>query len=162
MNIYAEKIPLKFSNLPETVVLLKKHGSEALDIVMGRVAELGGKPSSSNATFEIISKDLYAPIRNVIIFKFYNSPNPFTGHNVISNAENGYQINYNHRFHSVSNFKVRHWFCNFFHEWTHLADDLSPFHFGHKNQKDKKAAPFIVAEIAGQVFDEKKDLWGVK
>lgn len=154
MKINSEKIPLKFKTLPEFVVIISNHGERLLSEVRIRLRALEGMPSSSNASFSMIADELEVFHQNYVNFKFYGSRNPFSGKNVISHATNGFEINYNTRFHAAETFAVVDWVANFFHELTHLADQRSKFSFGHDGQNDYNAAPMVVSRIARKVFQE--------
>jgi hypothetical protein len=156
MRITSQKIPLKFTNLPEFYDWINKNGMDFTIELCKELRKNGSyKPSSSNANLSQIADALMEMSYASIYFEFYYSKNPLSGHNVISHATRGNTINYNTRFHSVSKFEFKEWLENFFHELTHCADFRSPFLFGHKNQKDTMAAPFEVARYAVALYERK-------
>ena len=159
MRIKSEKIPVKMTYLPETLKFLNEHGTGMLKLICLELEKMDGKPSNSNATFKDIAKELVSFYHSELWFYFYCSKNPFIGHDVISHANKYVCINYNTRFHGAGSFNVVDWVANFFHELTHLADQSSPFSFGHKNQKDENAAPMVVGRIARIVYKENIGKW---
>lgn len=161
MHIRSPKIPMKFTNLPILAEFLNSSdGQDLLTEVRSQLAKSSRKPNNSNATFAQISDEIGKVASGLIWFEFYSSLNIFVGHNVISYAHRGHTVLYNTRFHSLEEFTLADWIENFFHELTHLADQESHLTFGHKSQKDKLAAPFIVGAIAKAIFLEKYEKKG--
>lgn len=155
MKIVSSKIPMKMKALPELYLFLNNHGQK-FTIELADILEKIQKPAdSSNATWKQIAAEIEDCSWRTIRFDFYFSKNPFVGHNVISHARN-MTVNYNTRFHSCSTLILPDWIDNFFHEATHLADQNSPLSFGHRDQKDKGAAPFIVGSMARQLYLSKE------
>jgi hypothetical protein len=159
MIIASNKIPLKFTNLPEFYEWINKNGRDFTTDLCKELRKNGSYiPSSSNANLSQIADVLMEMSHASIYFDFYYAKNPFVGHNVISHATRGDTINYNTRFHSVSKFEFKDWLSNFYHELTHCADFRSPFSFSHKSQKDTLAAPFEVARYAVALYESKYSL----
>lgn len=156
MRIHSDKIPTSYTYLPDLVPVLNMRGHEALHEIFARLYRMDGKPDSSNATYKQIANELMNLSGACVFFKFYYSKNILFGGDVISHASNKNRVNYNKRFRGVKTFSHEDWFANFFHELTHLADQNSPFTFGHKDQKDENSAPEVVGRIAREVFKSRK------
>lgn len=153
MKISTDKIPLNFTNLPRLINFVNNDNDKLFNLVCDRMRLIEGFPQSSNASFEQIAFEFkkFNQART-IEFYFYKSRNYFIGHNVISHATFGNCINYNTRFHSVKTNTFEDWLRNFFHELTHLVDQQSSYSFSHVNQKDIKAAPFIIGDLAVELY----------
>jgi hypothetical protein len=160
MKIVSQKVPPKMANIIKLVQLLNKQGATAVDEVCLELLRMEGSPDSSNATFKEIAVELGKLRDAVIFFEFYCSKNIFVGHKVISHAATSklkaMTVNYNTRFHSAATFTTEDWFANFFHELTHLADQSSPYSFGHKNQNDENSAPEVVGRIARNAYQSRE------
>lgn len=155
MKIITSKIPLSFTNLPALVEFINNDDDKLLKLVIERLKIINGKPSSSNAEFKQIAEGfmgLYSISHWHINFRFYRAKNPFVGHNVISHANDFSYINYNTRFHSVKTNTFEDWLRNFFHEVTHLVDQSSMYSFSHQDQKDIKSAPFVIGDLAVELY----------
>lgn len=153
MKISTDKIPLSFTNLPRLINFINNDKDKLFNLVCDRMRLIEGFPQSSNASFEQIAFEFmkYNQAR-MIAFYFYKSRNYFIGHNVISHADYTSHINYNTRFHSVKTNTFEDWLRNFYHELTHLVDQSSMYSFGHVNQKDIKAAPFVIGDLAVEIY----------
>ena len=153
MKITTDKIPLSFTNLPRLINFINNDNDKLFNLVCDRMRLIEGFPQSSNALFEQIAFEFmkYNQVRS-ISFYFYKSRNYFVGHNVISHADFTSHINYNTRFHSVKTNTFEDWLRNFFHELTHLVDQSSMYSFSHVNQKDYKSAPFVIGDLAVELY----------
>jgi hypothetical protein len=156
MKIISRKIPIHMKELPLLFEFLESpDGDSLLSDIVQALSKMDHKPNNANVSFKTIAYELEAIGDDLLWFEFYWSKNLLFGHNVISYADRGHTIYYNKRFHSCSTFGIENWIENFFHELTHLADQKSIYSFGHKNQDDKLAAPFVIGALARKIYEEK-------
>lgn len=163
MKIDSNKIPLRMKHLPELKRFIDGDGDKLTCLIIKRLEIMDGAPECSNISFKQIADEFrsrlhdsrdYRNYERTISFRFYWSKNPFVGHNVISHANrsNGLTINYNTRFHSCESNLFLDWLENFYHEVTHLVDLMSPYSFSHDSQKDLGAAPFVIGNLAVELY----------
>lgn len=153
MKIITPKISASFTHLPSMVNYLQ--GNDYFkQKFLERVSALPGRPDQSNAPWSTIAIELDKVLSKEIHFSFYREWRPIIRKTVISHASNKNKINYNTAFNYVSTRSQADWLENFFHESTHLADQVSIFSFSHKRQSDILTAPFIAGTEAKKLFLE--------
>lgn len=163
MKINSKKIPLKLTTLPELYTFINGDNGKLLSLVIERMAHINGRPDCANCDWETIANHFakyFYPFGvesshvKQINFDFYSSRNIFIGHKVISHADLDVwpTINYNTRFHSCRTYTFLEWLRNFFHEVTHLVDIDSAFSFSHFTQDDEGAAPFVIGNLAVELY----------